>query len=615
MKSALLIGVKDESVHQALDPVPSVAAMAILLDDIGGWEVERVEGTAATRTTVLSKLEELRDRLEADDDALIYFIGHGNVVELFDVPAPLGNRPVFYLATARSLGPWYFEGVLDVELSRLAAEIDSKHATLSLILDCCHAARTMRGGYGLDRSPEWVQELSQSRACDDELLAPESHPGVIRLAASSAWREAYAHRQADGHLGRLTEAFVSVVREAMPNLDRLTWDAVAHRVREQAIWSLGCEDQWVTLAGPKQRLLFSSAQAELPWTVGFVPSEDGAGGWIRAGRLQGVELGDEWGIAALTLDEQLRPRWRARMRVCGVDLSRARVEPIDQTSEKNPPGASAHLLCAAHRYPVKLDIGVPTALRLAVEASTWLCAAEDQATEVLAHVRLEVAGLALEPSHPDIGTITLIEFEAASAIEWLEDWARAQRLRDTLDVQQIKDEKSSLELMCFVDGAACPEGAQLHVRDRVWFEIHNHGDNGWYASLVEIGVDGRPRLLNQSEPDGVEVPPGRSAFVGYREFRRENGIELCWPSGYSGDRMGVATVILLGSSRPIQLGHLTADPNTTLWLPTPRLPEPQARGHRATAWPKTGPELSREWTCARLGYQLDPAVRTSARQC
>ncbi|HVI03754.1 MAG TPA: hypothetical protein VM869_33910, partial [Enhygromyxa sp.] len=346
--------------------------MQSLLDELGGWTMTRIAGGVVDRDAVLAALANWEAEIEPDDAALLYFVGHGGVVEIRDLPAPLGGRPVFYVATERPGAKWQFEGILDVELSLVVARVDRICANVTVIVDSCYSARTVRGpAWVLERSPAWLRELDTAldRNDCDALLHPTSHPRVVRLAGSSSLRMSFADPTDEGHLARLTGLFVDVVREAGNDIGRLTWDAVAHRVREQAIWRSGCEEQWVSLAGPRQRLVFSRDEAPLPRTVGFVPHEPGAG-WIRAGALQGVELGDEWGLAALTLDDGLQPRWIARMRVTEVDLSRAALVQIDGNDVHAAPGTSAWLLEAETRELVRVD--GPDALREAVARSAWL---------------------------------------------------------------------------------------------------------------------------------------------------------------------------------------------------------------------------------------------------
>ena len=356
MQRALLIGVVDDDTKRKFGAVPSLDAMADLLRDLGGWSIERLDGSQASRANILEALDQLEKTVGREDSVLFYFSGHGGVVEIADLSPPLGGRLVFYLAAARRVEEFPFQGILDIELSLALGRMDRVCENVTAILDCCYSARIVRGpSWVLYESPAWLRTLAErlpERGCED-LLHPTMHPRIVRLAGASSLGRSFADRSA---VGRLTGAFIDVVREAQLRIDRLTWDTLAHRAREQAIARLGCEEQWVTLAGPRQRLLFSRRAAPLSRTVGFVPDECGGGGWIRAGAMQGVRVGDEWGLSELTLDDQLCPRICERVRVTAIDLNRAAVEPIEGMAIRAPYGASAHPCGEVDAARVLLDV-------------------------------------------------------------------------------------------------------------------------------------------------------------------------------------------------------------------------------------------------------------------
>jgi hypothetical protein len=346
-KRALLIGVADEHPDQCLRPAPTLAAMKGLLDELGGWTVDVLEGQAANREGILAALARMITATRPDDTCLIHYFGHGSAVRFERVPPPLGERPVFYVSAARPGARWSFEGVLDIELSLALARLDRICGNVSVILDCCKSGRTVRhDNVPTQPAPVWLPTVPDDPE-NDELLDIESHPRIVRLAGSSALHLAFGRERKDGHLGLLTSGFVDVVREAKGRLDRLSWDAVVHRVRETALRATNGGEQWVSLAGPRDRLVFSRQHAaEPPRCVAFVPGNASGYGWLRAGLLQGVAVGDEWEITELTLDDDLRPRGLARVRVEGVELTRARVvagSPECQP-ELLPVGASAHPL-------------------------------------------------------------------------------------------------------------------------------------------------------------------------------------------------------------------------------------------------------------------------------
>ncbi len=618
MKRALLIGVAEVDPTEQFEPGPSLRAMQSLLDELGGWAITRVAGVAASRGAVLAALAKWESEIEPDDVALLYFVGHGGVVEIRDLPPPLGGRPVFYVATARPDANWRFEGVLDVELSLVVARVDGVCANVTVIVDSCYSARTVRGpAWVLERPPAWLRELDTQldRSDCDALLHPTSHPRVVRLAGSSSLRMSFADPTDEGHLARLTGLFVDVVRKAGDDLGRLTWDAVAHCVREQAIWRSGCEEQWVSLAGPRQRLVFSRDEAPLPRTVGFVPQGPGIG-WIRAGALQGVELGDEWGLAALTLDEQLQPRWIARMRVTEVDLSRAALTQVDGDDLDAALGASAWLLEAETRMRVGVD--GPDVLCEAVARSAWLSPVVGHGDELSAtlcradHDRLELQS---EDDRFAPASFRADERGRAQAIELAEDWARSRRLLAVAGKRADPGAPIRLSLSPARGAAtrlqALPtsEAARLHVGDRLNLIVRSHARASWFVTLVGIDVAGRPTLLDAAEPDGREILAGERYELGELRSARNRGFEPSWPVGVDGDRPRRAALILLASRRPIALGHLINDSLERRSNGKARRRPAATRRLLSEPRPRTGPELAPDWCAQVFHYWLDPDPR------
>ncbi|PRP94310.1 hypothetical protein [Enhygromyxa salina] len=623
MRRALLVGVADDHPKQQFRPGPSLDAIERLLEDLGGWTISRIEGARADRTTILAGLVELEAALKREDSALFYFAGHGGIVEIGDLPPPLGGRPVVYLATVRPGTQWRLEGVLDIELSLALARMDLVCTNVCAILDCCYSARMVRGPVTrLPHAPAWLRDLAavlpEPGSCD-LLLHPTSHPNIVRLAASSSLRTSFPDRVDGGHLGRLTRLFTEVVREADLQTERITWDAVAHRVREQAIWRLGCEEQWVSLAGPRQRLLFSRAEAPLPRSVGFVPREHGEGGWIRAGALQGVRVGDEWGLADLTLDDDLRPRWRARMRVTAVDLDRATLEPCDGGADFSPPpGVSALLLSAAERELVGVD--GPAELREAVERSVRLVSVDDAAPPGSLTV-LSSRGAAVEVRGGARSALFPADASGlASAVERMEAWAHARTLIAVAHSKAGSRPPFSLQVDRVLGRGVRPQRldrsavVRLHVGDRLRFTIQAGPTPGsWFVTVILIDVAGCPTLLDAAEPDGREILAGDRVTLGVHPHRDQQGIELRWPAGVAADHSRPATVIVLASRRPICLGHLVnATPAAGIPRDVPRRPRKRTRGHAPQPRARTGPELSPDWAAVMFRHELDPRPRDEA---
>lgn len=626
MRHALLVGVADEDPQQVFRPGPSLDAIAGLLRDLGGWTITRIEGREADRDTILTALENLAAAVEPDDCVLLYCIGHGGVVHIHDLPPPLGGRSVFYLASFRP-GARRFEGVLDIELSLVLARVDRICGNVTVLIDSCYSARMVRGpAWDCHESPPWLRELA-SRLPDpsdcDALLHPSSHPSIVRLAGSSSLRMSYADRRDDGHLGRLTSLVCELVREAKLRIDHLTWDTLSHRVREQAIWRLGCEEQWVSLAGPRSRLLFSTREAPPARTVGFVPRESGEGGWIRAGALQGVQIGDEWTLTELTLDEHLQPRPRARLRVTGVDLNRALLEPIasDPSARSIAPGTSAWLAGAAMREAVVVD--GPAMLREAVERSAWLRVA-DKPEIGFASIRSDDDAVEVTPMRDEFAGARFAAepHGLASAIERIEDWACARRLLDIAGARSGTEPSGPLTLLVerergpglHVERLSLDQRHHLWAGDRVRLTVRCADTrDGWFVSPILIDVAGRPKLIDESEPDGREVVSRDVVTLGDNPHRRQQGVELSWPGDIVADRSRPLTIVVLASRRPIVMGHLVARPRGGIPSDVPRRPRARARAHLSQPRPRTGPELATDWTAWVVRLELDPCPRADIR--
>jgi hypothetical protein len=542
-KRALLIGVTDDHPDQRLQPKPTLLAMQGLLHELGGWTIEVLEGQAANRDGILAGLDRMIAATGPNDTCLIHYFGHGGVVRFDHVDGPLGDRDVFYLSAARSSARWALHGVLDIELSLAFARLDHICANVSVILDCCKSSRTVRG----DNVPvlpalDWLPTLSVE-AAHDELLDVESHPRIVRLAGTTAYQIAYGRRSSEGDLGLLTSGFVDVVREAKGRLDRLTWDAVVHRVREAAIRARNGGEQWINLAGPRERLVFAREHAELPRAVAFVPGTTPGVGWLRAGALQGVEVGDEWAITELTLDDDLRRRICAKVRVDAIELTRARViaSSPDCRLETLPVGASAHPITAREPSDVFRRIA------LGELASP-----------------MPNSGLSLRWG-------------------WFDPSMPGRRI------------------------TATGNDVRLRVGDRVWFELTHRGNVDWFVSAIELGAHARPQLLNASEPEGMALLPRTTGTLGERAHRHEQGLVLVWPDDVQREQAIPITVLFLACRRPFELGHLVDHAESELARAMLRRePSGSAIRSTGRRAPLDGPEPVHEWTWLAIRYWLDP---------
>lgn len=606
-KHALIVGAADHRSDYRVDPWPSVDVMRGLLEVLGGWTIEIVEGLDAGRDQILAALRKLADTIEPDDTVLFYFFGHGGVVRFTDAAGELGLRPTFYLSAARRSSDTELAGVLDFELSAFLYEMDRICQNVTVMLDCCHSAAIVRGReIRVKSAPAWVHGLRSPA-----LSSSGGHSQFVRLAATSALHFAFGRDTGTGRLGYLAEGLSTVIREAGFELDRLTWDAVMHRIREHAIRAKGYEEQWVTLAGPRNRLLFSRTEIALPRTVGFVAGRHTDHGWLRAGLLQGVNVGDEWGIAALALDSEKQPQILARMRVTEVDLNRARVQPVSPNDAiPLASGSSALLQRGAARFPVVLDGQMP-GLRQAVEASPLLRLGTPEDPERLARVTIVGAPPTLQLRREVDGLMPNPLSDQAQALSVLEDWARSQLLVDVVAHGPSPSSRLPVNLrwsLCDTDRdlELPPRGAELREGQQIVFALAHAGltPEPWYVCAIDLGVAGEPVLLNATEPDGLEIQPRQTLYLGRRYSREPSGIVLRWPELVPRDRPRPGRIIFLLSLRPLELGHMA---QTSAW--------PSAYGDSNVGSPWRDSDLvslppapSSDWAWVELTYRLQPAA-------
>lgn len=481
---------------------------------------------------------------------LFFFAGHGGRVHYRDLEPEIGEHALCCLATARG-------ELLGCELSAWLGELDRRCGNVAAIIDSCHSAAVVRAGV-ISRAvaPDYVREALAA----PDALAAESHPRIVRLASSSPVRESFAEKlridgQPAGGIGYFTTALLEVLEDAADRWSQLSWEMLAHAVRERVIWELH-EHQWLSLAGPGGRLLFDHRPASSPRLVGCMAYRGNY--WIRAGALTGVQKGDLWGVVGPFVDGDPVAIGPA----CEIQSNRAALDvPIALTNGALAPVAAV-LQRVREPMPVAVDPGLGLALTL--EDSTWLTTAgtADQ------RVRLDDDGnLEIVDERGEWETLTLSrEIDRAVLFDILEDRARARRIMSLKDCAAESPTPSPIRLTV---GAVDAEGADLSINEplapdsALWVRLTNTEDPTpanvtWFASVILIDVIGCPLLLNASLLDGVELEAGGSECVGKRLGGVRSGVVLCWPPEIPEPRrVRTMELVLISSRRPLQLGHLT----------------------------------------------------------
>ena len=151
---ALIIGNDDYEHLDDLDtPVADADAIASLLLEDYGFEVTVLRN--ATRSELISKLYEFREKLDSNDNFLIYYAGHGKLDE--------DTQEGYWLPIdASDDDPTHW--VANSTLSTMLKGIDAKH--ILLVADSCFAASIYRSSSNFSRSrrADYVSRLNSKRA-------------------------------------------------------------------------------------------------------------------------------------------------------------------------------------------------------------------------------------------------------------------------------------------------------------------------------------------------------------------------------------------------------------------------------------------------------------------
>lgn len=551
-----------------------------------GFRCRELVGEPATRTGILAALEALRGEVRGGDAVVIYYSGHGGqcLVATGEERWPTWS----YLVPVDHDFDRCFRGIADFEVSEHARALCEITRNVTVILDCCHAARMVRGAAtrGGTRVAYEVADLEAAAtrgtrsvktlmvmppdiaAAHEELerrrpSVDESNPWVVRVVATASAARAFEV----GDRGVLTAALVEALAESRTRARAsMSWDTIIRRVRERMLERGRSRGQRAELEGPRDRLPFSLRTAgDLRSRLTFFRGSDGSER-VEGGRLHGVVVGGE--LEILSGEREIA----ARARVVRVYDDNAVVQlraAVEDGSAPTPEAGSVAVrrTFGEHRT-VELDPGAGQlgALRQALAGAPWLRVVEEpdvgRHRVVRAGDELRLAGL---PLRPWPATSRGIE----AVVRELDDLARADVLLAALaDPPGLGPDAGSpwvASVMVRSTGDAprvLGEGEVLQLGDEVYVEVRRDEDWGRaiYVNVIDRGVGGRLALVNRSEPAGVQVRPGRSVVIGRRP-EGTPGLRVGWPANVDVRELpcGREEIIVVASLRPLDLRPLLQD--------------------------------------------------------
>lgn len=578
-KRALLLGCPDErlkGVYQDLQTMKAILAPR-------GFDC--ATAYEATRDQIVDSLQSLARSTAPGDAVVVYYSGHGGLVRRSG--SSDAARPLQFLVPCDfdETTDADFRGVTDAQLSQLLRGVTDRTENVTLVLDCCHAARmarlpgtvkTVDGEFYAEVFSHVRKMLSDGRL--DGGAHHERNPRLLTVAASAQGESAYERPfEGEARQGVLTEALERIlgrVPQGAGEMPDVSWRSVMVRVRDR--FKVTCPSQFPQVEGDDLRLTFSLSRAELE---GALPVEVvGSRVVLHGGELHGVREGDTYAVLPAAEERNNAAREIAKATVQRVGSIASQVSLSRDVAQLRAAGG-------LKAFPKSRKMG-----RLPVAVGHWRCAVDvaglvgaspflyvTDEREAFALVRQERATVYLESR--EAGEAVLMgrwelakdnqAKSVAECVRKMESMARSRQLfavaKETESKRRIQARERtgsediarhvSVEVGTVVDGVKTPSGPRgLVVKegDKIYIEVRNGGQKAVYASIFDLCPD-TVSLLSTASPSGRELQPGETYLYGERDivFGDLEGSEMSWPEGMPRDsrRFFERIVVVVTSGR------------------------------------------------------------------
>ncbi|KAK1142074.1 hypothetical protein N8T08_008156 [Aspergillus melleus] len=588
---ALLIAAPFEGLNGTLYDAESILRVL----ESKGFNTDTCFGENATRSGIFAAWERLISETKEDDAVVLYYSGHGGLVQ-----SPQGDRSVESNDVAPPSTPWRyqflvpvdydqstesdFRGILDVEISHVLRQLTERTRNVTVILDCCHSGRMFRApmleGQARQKSLKDVQfhQVAQHITAMQGQGQLEGqgfltgNPHAVRVVATAPSESAWEYMNPRGEwCGTYTEALVKVIEDCWGH--EMSWKTIFLRVRQ--LVNNRFPGQHPQVEGPETRVPFSLRQA--PSCVLQIKIVNGQP-IIQGGSVLGVRTGNTYTIVPLSMNDQ---------QVSGDDLPEATVTNVAAFKAKvklsSMPSwlslSSVGALAVLKRESIdKHPIQVPESLsflRDHVEESTLLrCHTADESEPPLMEFREQDESFALfNQQGVELGSSPLNEEESSrrgkNLIVTAERLVRAQRVLsltcekpvDKLDhmlyheIGVVEDEQPTRSSQV--------GGEDYHVleKESVYIKLHNRGRETVYVSVFDINVAGEVSFITQTNPEGIELPEERSTVLGSDDFGELMGLEITWPKDVSKKLPIDEQFLLIITNTPMDVRYLADSVN------------------------------------------------------
>ena len=565
-----------------------------IAEELRRWEFEdidlRADKKKTSRAGILQGYRDLAAKTKAGDAVAIFYSGHGvRVAPASGTAVPAGARRAYQSIVPSDFdasAEGDFRGIVDVELSVLLAQLTAVTDNVTVLLDCCHA-QGMSRRLGVrpkslvrDSFTDLAAHVARVTAAGlaVDLLQPTGNESAVRVVATPATQLAFEIVNDQGEpIGALTEALLAGL--AMSRGQRVTWEALEGFLRER----LAASDlnQRPDVEGPRRRrYLFETEEAPRRTFYSIARGDSLTKATLRAGRIHGVRVGDEYDLYSTTVVEPKKELRLGKAVVTSAGPVAAVTKvTLGPTTALLPPEAKAFpTISAAPRPPVVVtaDEAERAAIVAAIDAAArFTIAPSDSGERPIAEVRLQGETLSLfYPSGERMVDDSKYSKEAlAHAVDNLRVLLAANQVLQ-LASDGLPDAALDVEWGLVDAGKAKPlgqTGAAASVGDSFYVRVTNRHPlkKTLHVAVLDVGVGKRIQLLTSDWPSGVEVAPGETFTLGQTVNRDLEGIELGWADGVPDDQPRPETLVVVACEQPARLAALET-PGMSGWGPQSR---------------------------------------------
>lgn len=547
-----------------------------------GFKTNLCVDEKANREDIIGGYKKLISDTYYGDAAFIYYSGHGGLAVNPNYQSSLKSGklvPRYFQFIVpfdmHNTTADYFMGITSLELSELLFQLTKKTKNVTIMFDCCHAARMSRD---LDLLPKalpkpWflgIESHLDKMSTDGfnfNNLDIESNPEAVRLVAVGVNDSAYEYTNTVGkRIGLFTESFLLAMKEVQGL--KVSWQNIGSRIRERVLSII--PNQRPEIEGPSDRILFELDTFKQSDVLNVIVKDNIP--MLQGGRLMGVNIGDKYTLMPMGFEKPTEKEKIADATVYEISGATSLID-IKYNSGKYalPKGAIAIKISSALPKQVVMVLGPPNKKKkmqdAILQSNRLTVASSDQRDDMLAQVIINNGKIDLRDRSNSYSLIESKRFNDASVMETVQNlniFARAQSLINLSSGRGSNALNSHFELEfgCVINEKAQPlsdMGDILSVGDRVYLKVSNKSPNNIYFTVFDIGLSGKISLLTRSEPSGIELLPEQDYVLGYRERIGLKGLELGWPTGVPEDGMRVETIIVIVSDIPQDLRPLVGE--------------------------------------------------------